>query len=427
MDFTEAKAALKDGYVQAGLELSGEQEEELLFLDPASQVTLRLSEQEIRDYAASAEERVILQPQPVECSICNEHYREQAVSFPGRPPMRYFVRRERTFTFGDPTTGATYAQIGPASSLFVDFFRFHDAYLDLCLDRERRRRRYRQEDSDTRAMDMHEVLIQFLTIKVHNIGSSSAKAALERSTSLIDACLFQLSYLKRITLTLQDEWQRPQSRVPPFRFGEPMTGDDLPLPRAYVHPDLARFYQRGMATYDPVNQFLSFYQVLEYHFVSVSNEHLYEKLARRFHDPRFTATPKKLDRIIQDTLDHKRETDETEMLKMVLNKYVDEAELIEFIQDYEGYLDDGLYTKRRKIFPQQIEVKLQTGHTVGNVASRIKLIRNALVHSSDRPEGSERYIPTARNEKIIAQEVPLVRYLAERVIIASATRPRRSP
>jgi len=111
------------------------------------------------------------------------------------------------------------------------------------------------------------------------------------------------------------------------------------------------------------------------------------------------------------------------MLKLVLEKYVETDELIEFIEAYEEYLGERLYTKRRQLFGQDMpEVKLQEGHLHGNLAKRIKVIRNAIVHSSDRYERKERYIPlTPRSEEHINRETPLMKYLAERVIISSAT------
>ena len=39
-------------------------------------------------------------------------------------------------------------------------------------------------------------------------------------------------------------------------------------------------------------------------------------------------------------VDHKRVTDETEMLKLVLEKYVDETELTDFIAADQDYLQD---------------------------------------------------------------------------------------
>ena len=55
----------------------------------------------------------------------------------------------------------------------------------------------------------------------------------------------------------------------------------------------------------------------------------------------------------------------------------------------------------------------------GNLAKRIKIIRNALVHSSDRYERQQRYIPTYGSEKMIRNEITLLRFFAEKVIIGS--------
>jgi hypothetical protein len=178
-----------------------------------------------------------------------------------------------------------------------------------------------------------------------------------------------------------------------------------------------------MSAGDPVNQFLSFYHVLEYFFVTVADAQLYEKLSRRINDPKFSTSSTNLDRIIQDTLTHKRETDETEMLKLVLGKYLDTTELIEFIRAYEEYLDERIYTKKRSLFDETVEVVLDSGHVVSNIAKRVKIIRNALVHSSDRYDRKQIFVPTSDAEKMIRREVPLIQYIAEKVIIASARQP----
>ncbi len=107
------------------------------------------------------------------------------------------------------------------------------------------------------------------------------------------------------------------------------------------------------------------------------------------------------------------------MLKLVLNEFVDESELIKFILAYEKWLDEKLYSRKRTIFGEEVEVSLKSGHVLGNIAKTVKTIRNALVHSSDRYERNDRFIPTISNENVIRKEIPLIKYLAEKVIIAS--------
>jgi hypothetical protein len=269
--------------------------------------------------------------------------------------------------------------------------------------------------------DLGDLIYAPMTIKVLGLQEANADSAAKKALELIEGCLFNLSYLKGIALVLEEELPKRQAIGDSFRYEERDIGSQLPLPKSKINRDVARFYQRGMAVEDPVNQFLSFYQVLEYFFLAVSDEELYRKLSSIVNDPLFSTKPRQLDKLIQSTLSHKRESDETEMLRLVLAKHVDESELINFIDAYEKHLTDRWFTKKRKFFGEENEVKATTGHVIGNVARRVKLIRNALVHSSDRYNRQENFVPTRAAEAEIRKEVPLVKYLAEKVIIASST------
>jgi hypothetical protein len=153
----------------------------------------------------------------------------------------------------------------------------------------------------------------------------------------------------------------------------------------------------------------------------VSNERLYEKLANQIKDPKFTVSQnKQIDQLVQIVDKHKRQTDETGMLKNVLNKYVDEAELIQFISSYEKHLNQNVYSTKHNVFGTEIAIPLQENHTIGNTAKHIKETRNAIVHSTDRYEGEIRHIPFSETTSEIERDIPLIKFLAERVIISSA-------
>ena len=422
--FNEARESLKQGYISAGLELADENDKELFFqFSERSNTSIKICQEEIEDFANFQRTRSEFETSPVECSLCSRSYREQSVGFLDSDRRRFFPMRDRKYVFGEAQEQEVYVEVGEATNHFVNFFRFDENYQQICIDRlQRRRINGRGNEIYSR---MSELIFRPMTVRVYNLNSPSIDVAIKRSNIIIDGCFFELSYLNNLTLTLEAEWPRRQPRVKPFLFGEKIGGSQLPLPKVEFNSDLIRFYQRGMSTEDPVNQFLSFYQVLEYFFVTASDEQLYDKLSRKINDPRFTTSNNNLDKIIQDTLNHKGETDETEMLKLVLNKFIEREELIEFIEEYENYLEETLkiqklYTKKRTVFGESVEVKLEVGHVIGNVAKRIKIIRNALVHSSDRYERNQRYIPNTNSEKTIEREIPLIKYIAEKVIIASA-------
>jgi hypothetical protein len=223
-----------------------------------------------------------------------------------------------------------------------------------------------------------------------------------------------------MSLQLQNEWPSFADRRRRFIPGR-ATGRELPLKQVQYDIPALRFYQRGVATDDAYIQFISFYHVLEYYFISVSDDILYKKLSKIFVDPMFRPAPRNFDKLILAVEDHKRTSDETEMLKNVLVAYCDDAEVIEFIHNYETREKEKIYTEKINCFGEELDkMTLREGHIIGPIAKRIKVIRNTLVHSSDRYERRERYLPSAEADRVLLREVPLLRFLAERVIIATA-------
>lgn len=421
MDFIKAKDVIRNGYIDAGFTITDEGRELSISSDDLPYLVL---EEDIERYAELYPQFDSLKVAPCECAICSNDYREQVVIPIESVPLGSVMYRLRDCTVFGKEAESTYVEIGPSSEIFVNRLRFSEGFMEMSKIRMRsshvRRQRYNREKE--KILDIRETLYQPITARVHNIGASSVEAAIRISTPIIEACLFELSYLKELPLGLSHEWPRRQSRTRPFRIRDIERGDHLPLPTVQFNADIVRFYQRGVSTRDPVIQFLSFYQVLEYFFLSVSDGKLYDTLSHRLNDPAFKAVPRNLDRLIQDVLDHRRITDETEMLKLVLQNYVESDELVDFIEDYEIYLGEKHYTKRRQMFGQDMpEVRFEEQHLWGNIAKRIKVIRNAIVHSSDRHERSERYVPlTTRAEDAIMKEIPLMKFLAERVVIATA-------
>ena len=91
------------------------------------------------------------------------------------------------------------------------------------------------------------------------------------------------------------------------------------------------------------------------------------------------------------------------------------------IKNYEENVGENLYTKKRIVFGCDYQPDLREGNIYGCISRIIKTIRNALVHSSDIYERSSRYIPFSESTQIVKKEIPLMRFLAERVIIATSS------
>jgi hypothetical protein len=414
MTIEDVKNKFKDEYTRYRLVVVDEHPDELFFRT-RSGIQVKASSEDLNTYLEFTERQPDFENIPFETCLCSSSHYEQLVSSPNRYSSSLSFWRGDRLQFGNTATDQITVEIGEASSDFKNSFRFHEFFVMRTLDRLRFNR---GRDNQT----LSDLLYAPLTIRVVGLSESSPETASKKALELIEGCLFNLAYLKGTTLVLEEELPRNKAQGGSFQFEENDFGKELPLPKTTVNKDVARFYQRGMAAEDPVHQFLSFYQVLEYFFLAVSDEDLYRKIALLVNDPLFTTKSKHLDKVIQATLNHKRESDETEMLRMVIRKNVEELELVAFIKAYEGHLGESLYTKKRKLFGEESQINIDAkGHVIGCVSKRIKIIRNALVHSSDRHKRQENFVPTRNAEMKIRKEVPLLKYLAEKVVIASGS------
>jgi len=316
-----------------------------------------------------------------------------------------------------------YVEVGRCSDLFANYFRFQPAYLELSMEGPMR---FRSRRDGRDFSELKECLFRPLTIKVFNLKETTIKSAIQRSNEIIENCIFTLSSLKENPIELLDEWplRQEKTRNPrDFEYGSHIGNSNLPLPQLKLNSTLVRLHQQATSSDIPSLKYLSFYQILEFHFLTVADENLYNSLSRRINDLKFKPVPSQLDKLIQDVVNHKRDNDETEMLKSVLKKYVDESDILDFITRYEAFLGKKVYTPKRTIFGNEISASaLGGGHVYGYVAKTIKTIRNALVHSSDRYERNDRYIPYSKEATTLLEtEIPLIKFLADKVIIASSS------
>ena len=138
-------------------------------------------------------------------------------------------------------------------------------------------------------------------------------------------------------------------------------------------------------------------------------------------DTGFRASGEGLDKVISAVRGQDARSDETEMLRNVLDRFVPETDLIEFIHKFEEAFGEKIYSKRRTVFGEQLQISPIKDHATVNSAKVLKHVRNAIVHSSDRYKREDCHIPLSESEDIIEEFIPLARFFAERVIFGTAT------
>jgi len=402
MDDLEAREAIAAAYVSVGFEAQplAEIDDHSLHLTLAGvKGTFVIAADDVHAYAEAADESAKLAPTPVPASFASNSYREQRVSFDGPECL-----------FGDPSSSYPFVRIGPASKIYRSRMIVEP---EVMLYFRGRFERYR-------GFNYNSFLHRIKTISIFNVNAHSIERSIDVTEEIINSVVFRLLYTENLNLSMFSSWPAAPA-VSALKEDDKESSIDIKRPFAQVLyiTDLVRFYQRGASDMDPFVQFLSFYHVPEYFFVTLSDASLYKKMSQILNAPSFSTNPRDLDRLIVSMSSHKSETDETEMLKMVLKEFVTEDDLIEYIKN--SPVESSL-SKPKSCFGYQLDkVSVEKGHVFGSVAKRIKTIRNALVHSSDRYERKERYVPGLKAYQTLRPEIPLLRFLAGAVIVGSAT------
>ncbi len=237
---------------------------------------------------------------------------------------------------------------------------------------------------------------------------------------------FQLSYNLDIPIVPQrylDELVR-RGRITRVRRSRL---EEIEAPKRIYLPDLIYHYQLAVASDSPPLEYLSYYHILEYFFEAVFNDDLIQKVTNTITEPDFSYKRKKdVKKLIDEigmSLKFRGENttfSELEALKLTVEKYVNLNDLGEKIKEYDEALVDYFQTNQVAFSSGdtfEIENK-DTGKVYRQIASRIYKTRNAIVHSKESEKS--RYIPF-EHDKLLVKEVPLLRFIAELVIIESST------
>lgn len=413
MNYTSEKDYLKSIFLNQELETSEETETSITF-KRRTLLELNFSEDSLKSLKSYLEIKSEFENVHFETTMISKNYREELVDVINHMTSRLVFWRDEKYMFGTESETELYATIDNCSDNYIWNKLENENFLNYMLERFRI---VRGEG------DFVKFSKRMFTIKVYNTNQNSIENNLKFTNSIIDSCIFSFSSLKQTTINIVEFFpKRRRLREQREEIFKVQTNNSFNFPKIKINPHLLKFYQLASSTEFESHKFLSYYHILEYFYLSVSDQNLYDKLSRRINEPKFRTTSQNLDKLIQDVNSHKTENDETEMLKNVLTKFINEDELIEFIKEYEALIGDNIYTKKRVIFGNEISgTNLQSGHVFGPISKHIKTVRNGLVHSSDRHERKDRFIPYSKSSmETVKIQIPVLKFLAEKIIISTA-------
>lgn len=302
----------------------------------------------------------------------------------------------------------------------INLFRSDEFDIERSINRVKRRFENRSERAIKKMPRLRfraeRFFVNFKTITFQTKRKLTREKLIQEGREKCKSCLFALA------VNENDCWELRET-VKGKGFYIPLseeTDDDLKIPSAIFEDDLVGFYKIAKSSLFPSQAFLSYYHVLEYNFLRVSDEELFNRTKSIINSPNFNSSYDNVNKLLAVLKKHERNLDETNMLKRVITKFIDEEELINFIRELETKLTDKVYSKPKdEVFGERIPLKLDEGHAIGNTSKVIKHIRNSLVHSSDKYTREECVVPFSESESIVTRYIPIVKFLAEKVIYAN--------
>ncbi|MEH6797950.1 MAG: hypothetical protein V7681_01455 [Halopseudomonas sabulinigri] len=323
-------------------------------------------------------------------------------------------QKENTIILSHPSTEYKLA--------YFESDRYEKAFDRIINRAERRYANFNREGTSSRRVSyrLEDLFFNFHTIKYVAKRKPREKSILDVAIDPVKACLFALAYRKHESWELSHEIKAKGLIYP---RAEDEAGGDLEIPRASYDDAAVTFYKVAKSSQFPSQVFLAYYHILELHFLRVADESLFNAVCAQLNNPDFRSTYDNVTKLLAAIKRNDKSSSEKEMLLAVLRKYVAEEEFIEFISSFEASHGENMFTKNKKqIFGEKHTISLIKGNSLNSAALIIKHIRNALVHSSDKYAREDCFLPLSESEDDVVKFIPIVQFMAERVIFSTAKR-----
>ena len=280
-------------------------------------------------------------------------------------------------------------------------------------------------ENDEKELDWKDILIRNMrefSIKIITPNYSS----LEKNRKRKEAYVFEFIYK---TEQVVGEYADIEDILPTLEMGRRMA-DSVPntietIPRREYISDVVDYYRLAFSSADPYIKYISFYHIMEYFYDEVYKRKIVADLINKITHPDFSYKDEEkvyeIATFVKNRMhmnDESGQGDELESLKYVLKEYVD----IEQLKNKLNSIDQDsimFYQSNKVAFCKAPTIPWNDSEWVYNqIARRIYYTRNSLIHSKSG-KNRERYKPY-KDEKELQKEIPLVRVIAEMIIINSS-------
>lgn len=255
------------------------------------------------------------------------------------------------------------------------------------------------------------------TVKI----ASPRKCSLTEFKHMLDAYIFNIAYNYNISLAVAEF---TNERI--FRRISTRRGGQL-FPYRKYKQDLTKYYQQAVSSNIPFMQYLAFYHVAEFFFEKISEDETFQVIRNLITRPSFSPYRHEDIRNFYNTIKKKMRDqrddgvwNEKNGLLLCLKQYVPDLSVLkDSIDRIDRYAID-YYQTTAVAFADDgkiIDFSEETEKVYSAIRNRIYATRNAIAHSK---EGEKLKYEPFKHDKQLAKELPLIRAVAEEIIINSA-------
>jgi hypothetical protein len=259
-------------------------------------------------------------------------------------------------------------------------------------------------------------------LRVEGIGITEHDKAVQLLEDVSNSLFMQIDFRFDSALTLVKE--RPFSRRTATSKGQLDEDNQLVYPRfTYERTPSSLYWYARSAISMPLLQFLAFYQCIEFFFPQYSRQEAIAKIKNVLKDPAFDGTKDSYVNLILNVLETRRGfslLEERKQLIATLRHCVDATALGQFLNETDGrrrYYG----SEYKKISDKRITLSDET-NLIEQTAERIYDLRCKVVHTKSLDEGQadEMILPFSKEADLLVADVELIRFLAQKVLIASS-------
>jgi hypothetical protein len=266
---------------------------------------------------------------------------------------------------------------------------------------------------------------RFTTIRISGVNVTRHDEALDLLNRISGAVFFELDLQYGAAPMLVPSLEANRARAG-TRLQQEMAQAAPRNPRnQYPEKPLSLYWYGRSSRGIPLLEYLAYYQVLEYFFPSFSHRDTLEKLRNELLDPRFRAEDDgHLVRILNlASGTGKGYGSEREQLRSTVGGCVTESHIRDFIESNEA-LADHFSGKQRIKDVALLDLKAGNSDLLTAVSNRVYEIRCRIVHAKEDggKSSADPLLPFSKEAEALGPDIELVKFLAQKVLIAEASR-----